>query len=356
MRALKLLRSIAVNRLGGVPKPSWCTYATTFRCNARCKMCDSWYLPKQREMNVSEVERVFQPLGRLDVVRLTGGEPFLRKDLTDLAETVMRVSRPLVVHITTNGSFPDAVVAFAEQFSEPRRLAIMVSLDGLEETHDGNRGKAATFARAWETLTRLATIRDRLRFRLSVNHTVISEASMDDAHGLRDRCAEWGIELQTVVAYESSAIYGAGEDGPAEDLIMGNGYPLSHALPRKETAAFVGDEVRRCAQIGDLAMRYGKRFYLSGLHDRLLERPSQAGPRCVALRSHIRILPGGQVPVCQFNTEVVGNLLEEPFERVWNSVRAAELRGWVDRCPGCWAECEVIPNIIYSGAFLGVRG
>jgi len=24
----------------------------------------------------------------------------------------------------------------------------------------------------------------------------------------------------------------------------------------------------------------------------------------------------------------------------------------VDACPGCWAECEVIPNALYSGAFL----
>ena len=27
-------------------------------------------------------------------------------------------------------------------------------------------------------------------------------------------------------------------------------------------------------------------------------------------------------------------------------------RGWVDRCPGCWAECEVVPNAIYTGDVL----
>ena len=72
-------------------------------------------------------------------------------------------------------------------------------------------------------------------------------------------------------------------------------------------------------------------------------------PHCVALRSHLRLLPDGRVPVCQFNTETVGNLHASAFEDVWRSPSAESARGWVDACPGCWAECEVIPSAIYTG-------
>jgi hypothetical protein len=58
------------------------------------------------------------------------------------------------------------------------------------------------------------------------------------------------------------------------------------------------------------------------------------------------------VPVCQFNTQTVGSLLEQPLPEVWHGRAAASARSWVDACPGCWAECEVLPNAIYSGDIL----
>jgi hypothetical protein len=69
----------------------------------------------------------------------------------------------------------------------------------------------------------------------------------------------------------------------------------------------------------------------------------------VALRSHLRLLPDGGVPVCQFNTERIGNLLHQSWEEVWHRAPAQSSRQWVDDCPGCWAECEVIPSALYSG-------
>ncbi len=49
---------------------------------------------------------VRQDRGRLDVVRLSGGEPFLRVDFPEVAESVLAASRPGIIHITTNGSYP----------------------------------------------------------------------------------------------------------------------------------------------------------------------------------------------------------------------------------------------------------
>jgi MoaA/NifB/PqqE/SkfB family radical SAM enzyme len=102
--------------------------------------------------------------------------------------------------------------------------------------------------------------------------------------------------------------------------------------------------------VRDVATRVGKRYYLRGLLARLRgDRRPRPHPKCVALRSHLRLLPDGGVPVCQFNTETVGNLLHQPFEEVWRGTRAGPSRRWVDGCPGCWAECEVIPSALYSG-------
>jgi molybdenum cofactor biosynthesis enzyme MoaA len=113
MRPLRFALDVLQNRTGRVPRPAWCTYLVSYRCNARCGMCDSWRMKPGAEMSVADVDRVFQKLGRLDVVRLTGGEPFLRADFADLAAAVERRSQPMVLHVTTNGSFPDRVASFA---------------------------------------------------------------------------------------------------------------------------------------------------------------------------------------------------------------------------------------------------
>src|SRR5262249_41897231 len=79
--ALSYPLRVLQNRVGAVPRPSFCTYLVCNRCNALCQMCDSWKLPKGYELTPEEVAVVFGKIGRLDVVRLTGGEPFLRDDI-----------------------------------------------------------------------------------------------------------------------------------------------------------------------------------------------------------------------------------------------------------------------------------
>src|SRR5262245_30769047 len=94
----RLPLAIVNNLPGRVPHPGWCTYLVTYRCNARCRMCDSWRLKPGGEMTPAQVRQVFAKVGALDVVRLTGGEPFLREDFADVARAVEEASRPVVLH------------------------------------------------------------------------------------------------------------------------------------------------------------------------------------------------------------------------------------------------------------------
>jgi MoaA/NifB/PqqE/SkfB family radical SAM enzyme len=352
MRLAVLAQTLVENRRGGVPRPIWCTYLVSYRCNARCRMCDSWRLKPGRELELDEVDRVFTDIGRLEVVRLTGGEPFLRSDFEALAARVFSRARPRVLHVTTNGSLPERIEAFARAFPAPERLRFLVSLDGLAPEHDLNRGSEVTFERALESVGRLLALRPA-GVRVSVNHTVISARSLADAPALRAHFAPLGVDVQSVLAYADSATYGIKLRGKrAEHLIHPRGYPLHPALAGADVTGFVEAELRAAESIRDPFLRLGKRYYLRGLRARLLGRERPRGPRCVAVRSHLRILPDGAVPVCQFNGEVVGNLREQPLSAIWASAAAGRARGWVDACPGCWAECEVLPSAILTGDIL----
>jgi MoaA/NifB/PqqE/SkfB family radical SAM enzyme len=303
------------------------------------------------ELTVSQVREVFAKIGSLDVVRLTGGEPFLRDDFGELARVVLETSGAAVLHITTNGSFPDVIASFAEQFPVPGRLRFMVSFDGLEAEHDANRGKDVTFRRAEETVRLLAALRSRLKIAVSINHTIISRSSLEAHAELCRRFEALGVDVHAVLAYSDSAMYGLKRFGKrAYDLIPSRGYPLHPNLAGADVVGFVRDQLRRLPGLRDPILRWGKRYYLRGLLARLEERPRPSPkPPCVALRSHLRLLPDGRVPVCQFNTETVGNLLHQSLEEIWQAAPTRAQRAWVDACPGCWAECEVMPSALYSG-------
>lgn len=402
MRPAALALSILKNRLGGVPRPSWCTYLVCYRCNARCQMCDSWRVKPGSELTPEQVASVFAKIGRLDVVRLTGGEPFLREDMVEIAGAVLEQARPGVIHVTTNGSFPERIVDFVRRFARPRLLRFMVSFDGGPAEHDRNRGAEVTFETALESVRRLVELRSRHGLEVSVNHTVITPQSLADNRALRRLFGAMGVEVHSVLAYADSAMYGAKLRGTkAEHLIVPQGYPLHPALRGADVLGFVDEELSRVGEFRSAMLRHGKRYYLRGLRARLMRngspkadaapvppgpgarshpgaQPTQAvpsahgpqppaasaavgaaqngrvqpSPPCVALRSHIRLLPDGGVPVCQFNTERVGNLLTHSFEEVWHGAASRQSRAWVDACPGCWAECEVMPNAIYSGDIL----
>lgn len=353
MQPFRLAMTVLQNRFGAVPRPSWCTYLVLYRCNARCPMCDSWRLRPGAELTPAQVRQVFAKIGRLDVVRLTGGEPFLREDFADVAAAVHEQSRPSVLHVTSNGSFPDRILDFAERFREPGRLRFLISFDGLEAEHDASRGADVTFSTAVETVERLTRLGPR-GIRVSVNHTIASVQSLEDHAGLVERFAPLGVSVQPVLAYAESAMYSIKRVGrKAQDLIDANGYPLHPKLRGADVIGFVRRRLQELRTIGDLATRIGKRYYLRGLLARLKgEQRPWPRPKCVALRSHLRILPDGSVPVCQFNTEKVGNLLHQSLEDIWHGPGATTSRQWVDDCPGCWAECEVIPSALYSGDLL----
>ena len=107
----------------------------TERCNLRCLYCmpeDGIDLaPKDDLLTTEEIERLvklFAKEGGVRKVRLTGGEPTVRKDLTDIVERISRIDGIEHVAMTTNG------VALKSKLDALKRnglKSINVSLDSL---------------------------------------------------------------------------------------------------------------------------------------------------------------------------------------------------------------------------------
>ncbi len=350
MRLFSFLRDILRSRRRVPTAPRYLTYIVTFACNARCVMCDSWRKPSDDDLTTEETDRIFSQLPRMDVVRLTGGEPFLRKDLVDIAALAHAHLRPLLLHVTTNGFLTNRIVEFCERRPRDLPLALLVSIDGLRDKHNAIRGREKAFEFAMQTLEALAPRRRELRLRLAVNQTITDAEGAAQYRPLREALRPLGIANHIVMAYDVSATYSAEREIEAAPREIGQFVPWGE---------FAADQLRALldeaeAGLGELpwAERIAKRYYLSGIRNRLLGGRGEPNPPCVALGAHIRLYPNGDVPVCQFNSRRVGNLREQTFRDVWFGDAIGPHRQWVRRCPGCWAECEVLPNAIYTGNLL----
>ena len=92
----------------------------TNRCNARCSFCFiDFDDPKtfKGELTLDEIDKLTKNLGKsLLNVNLTGGEPFARKDIVEIAKLYIKNSTVQSIYITTNGSLPDRVESFLKNY------------------------------------------------------------------------------------------------------------------------------------------------------------------------------------------------------------------------------------------------
>jgi GTP 3',8-cyclase len=113
--------------------------SVTDRCNFRCPYCmprevfgpDHAFLPRAELLTFEEVERLVRVFAELGVtkVRLTGGEPLLRRDLERLVAMVAAVPGVEDVALTTNGSL---LAARAQSLADAGLRRVTVSLDSLD--------------------------------------------------------------------------------------------------------------------------------------------------------------------------------------------------------------------------------
>lgn len=236
---------------------------------------------------------------------------------------------------------------FCEQHRKTVPLQLLISLDGMEAKHNQVRGRDTAWASATATLQALAPRRKELRLSLAVNQTIVDAEGTADYRRLNAFLKPLGIRHHVVLAYDLSATYSLKEELDAAPKSMGDFATFGDF--QKSDMAALWDEVERDVARWPWPERLAKRYYIRGIRNRVLHGRGAPNPPCVALNTHLRILPNGDVPTCQFNTRKVGNLRRQSLREIWFGPGIATQRDWVRKCPGCWAECEILPNAFYTG-------
>ena len=319
--------------------------ATTYYCNSRCEMCSIWELYRKdrsrasAELSLDEIRRIFSSRRFLGLrsVALTGGEPFLRRDLVDIAGFfLMRFPQAGMV-IPTDSVSPGLTIRSVRRILEGyeptrKRFAVSVSLDGLRDTHNRQRG-VDCFDKAIEVLETLAP----LDLALIVSFTITRQNTSDILPVYR-LARELGADFSTQFGQGSSHYYGDRSLSSSEHQWR---EPELERVRSQITE--IADE--RWAQLPmKLRLVDTSGYFMRRMVD------YQRSPRrifdCYSGTHSCFIDPYGDVYPCLMLDKKLGNAKRDGFDAVWDGPVAQEVRGLIARreCH-CWTPCEACPSL-----------
>lgn len=292
------------------------TVIVTYRCNARCTMCNRYKAPSKPEEEIS-IETI-KKLPQMYFTNITGGEPFIRNDLKDIVRELYKKSDRIV--ISTNGFFTDRIIDLCKEFPN---VGIRISIEGLEDTNNAIRGLENGFNRGYTTLKKL----------VEMNHPdvgfgmTVQDANAKDLVPLYELSNEMNMEFATASLHNSFYFVEAKNIIKDRPMVAQNFENLINELlksnsPKKWFRAY---------------FNHGLINYIYG-QKRLLP--------CDMAFDTFFIDPYGDVMPCNGTKEkeVMGNLNEQSWNELWASEQADKVRAKVRGCNrNCWMIGSVSP-------------
>lgn len=296
--------------------------AVTYRCNARCRFCYAGCnctqnpIQSDREMSLDQVKTVLDKIRRealVPSVSFTGGEATLRPDLPEMVRHARSLG--LRVNLITNGilSTEERVAALVDAGLNSVQVSIEGTTASLHDAITRIRG-------SWDKA--VAAVRRYLAAGVTVNsNTTITRPNLHD-----------------VVRFPAFARRELGLDAFSMNLMIPTG---TGALDRELVVRYteVGPVLE---QVQEASRAVGIRFSWYSPTPMCIFNPISKGlgnKGCAACDGLLSVGADGQLLPCASYDEPVGDLLAEPFDRVWNDERARSFRTKEHAHPLC-RSCE----------------
>ena len=295
--------------------------AVTYRCQNRCTFCYADAPKRGREipeMNTAEVkviiDRIFDE-AHCPTVSFTGGEPTLREDLPELIAHAR--GKGMRVNLITNG-IRCGERAYVESLAEAGLQSAQVSIEGgSAEIHDA----ITLHPGSWDKATQAVHLLRELGIHTHTNTTICG--------GNREHL----LELVDYIAESLQSEYFS------MNMVIRTGTALAH----DEDDVSYRDIGPIITTVQEHAKKHGVRFVWYSPIPYCLFNPVQAGlgsKSCACVDGLLSVNPAGELIPCSSFGRGIGDLLHEPFEKVWYTRTARYWRGKQFVPPVC-QRCQI---------------
>ncbi len=323
-------------------------FFVTSKCNARCRHCFFWQEINKGEVQLTlpEIEKIAKSASSLLTLSLTGGEPFLRADLAEIALAFSRFTSIANLQIPTNGLLTDQIVKISQEILEhcrqDIRIVVGVSLDDLNERHDAIRQVPGIWNKALETIKRLKELEKKFPNFLVGSCITINRSNQERVGELVDflknklKVKEVGVNL----------IRSEVRDVSLKEVDL-KYYDDVHFKIREDFLRRAGQQpkpsmIQRI--LSSLQYKYSRLISETYSQGRYIT-PCYAGDLLAILRENGDIYP------CEMLNLKMGNLRDFDFnlKKLWYSKPAQEVRRKIKKMKCfCTYECVMTLNTLFN--------
>ncbi len=204
---------VLINDIECLESPTWINWDITSRCNCSCIHCASDAILDPQNTGIDEIS-TREALEFIDemanakvlTVVLSGGEPFLRRDIYTIIEKIKQ--RGLFLTILTNGSLP-LDIRRLERLLNPDTDLVQISLDGNDKASHDTQRNAAVFEDVVSNMRQLLATTVPIKANMVITHY-----NIDKVYDVYHFARTMGIP---VISFTVNCPVGRGETVPVPD-------------------------------------------------------------------------------------------------------------------------------------------
>lgn len=184
--------------------------AVTDRCNLRCFYCmpeqGIQYLPKKELLSYEEMERVIRLLVEMGIekIRITGGEPFVRKNMLEFITRLSQIAGLQQINLTTNGTLTAPLVPL---FKDLGIRTVNLSLDCLDKERFFKITRRDEYDKVWHTFEQLL----HHGINTKINTVVMEGQNIEDIIPMAELTKDYPVSVRFI---EEMPFNGAGTNYP----------------------------------------------------------------------------------------------------------------------------------------------
>jgi len=296
-------------------------------CNSKCIMCGMWSNKRLNYLSPNDFKWFFRnnDFSEVEDLSISGGEPFMRKDLIEIIENILpNLPNLKMLFFNTNGTYRERVMDFIEHIApKVKELYGCISIEGNEEIHNKIRG-INCYRATLETLEAVATAK-YANVKAVISTTITNQnRDLNTLLFIKNLAEKLGCSYTFRLADISSIYYG-------------NQFFRENFLPEKNLeaiVAFINDYKSE-----DPFLRVLKQSILTGTVEIMGNR--EDGIKCRAGEIFAFIDAKGNIRPCIYSRRIIGNVKGK-----FTSKEIKDL-GKYESCP-CCTECTIYPMLNYS--------
>lgn len=266
---------------------SYLRLAVTDRCNLRCFYCmpeeGIEYVEKEELMTYEEMERLIHLVAGMGIekVRITGGEPFVRKDMMPFLEALSRISGLKKINITTNGTLTAGLVP------ELKKLGINsvnLSLDSLDRERFFQITRRDVFDKVMQTFESLLAE----KMDVKINAVVMEGKNDDDILPLVELARKQPVGVRFI---EEMPFNGSGD------------HPAQLKWDHKQILAYLQAHYPELERLPDPPFSTSSNYSIPGFKGSVGIIAAYSRTFCGAC-NRVRVTPQGMLKTCLYDAGV----------------------------------------------------